>query len=63
MLKNAAKRFVLPTLAILIMICPQAWGAPQGLDLVVAVDLSRSVDQRGPDGQAAFAKNIAAGTE
>jgi hypothetical protein len=61
--KNAAKRFVLSGLVLLIMICPRAWSAPtQELELVVVVDLSKSVAQKSPDGQTEFTKNLAAVT-
>ncbi len=61
-LRNAAKRFVLPSLVVLSILCSQARWTPEAIDLVVAVDLTKSVDRKGPDGQTAFAKNIEAVT-
>ncbi len=61
-LKKAAKHFILPALA-LFLLWPSALLAQQRLDLVIAVDLSKSVDRAGPDGQTAFAKNISAVTQ
>ncbi|GEM_PF-3047268 len=59
-IKNAARRFAMPSMALLIMIWLPGQVAAQNLNLVVAVDLSKSVDERGSDGKTAFAKNIAA---
>lgn len=60
--KDALKRFAVPV-ALLILACPAARSAPQKLDLVVAVDLSKSVDARRPDGKTIFQTNVAGVTQ
>jgi hypothetical protein len=60
-LRNAAKRFVLP-LVVLALLCSPARCDQPSVDVVVAIDLSKSVDRAGPDGKTEFAKNIEAVT-
>lgn len=60
--KNAVKRVGVP-LVLLLLVCPMGKSAPQELDLVVALDLSKSVDAKGSDGKTVFEKNVSGVTD
>jgi hypothetical protein len=55
--RNAMTKLLVLALAVLLL--PHAWAASEGhLELVIAVDLTKSVDAAGPDGKTEFQKNI-----
>lgn len=54
---NAGRRFFLPLLLVFLFY-PTVARAQQSIDLVVALDLTKSTDQTGPDGLTEFDKNI-----
>lgn len=55
--RNAIAKLLMIVLAVVLIPC--AWAEPGGrLDLVIAIDLTKSVDVVGPDGKTEFQKNI-----
>jgi hypothetical protein len=56
---SAAKAFMIGSLAFFFLWSPLT-KAQQPLELVVLIDLSRSVDAKGPDSRSEFQKNVAA---
>jgi hypothetical protein len=60
---NVAKAFAIGAVGFLLLCSSPACARERPLELVVLVDLSRSVDATGPDGRGEFQKNIAAVSE
>lgn len=56
---NATKAFAVGVLSLLLLTSPAA-GAQPPVELVVLIDLSRSVGMNGPDDRSEFQKNVAA---